>query len=521
MGLVGKKKSHSINEGKKCVAKTNINQKTLDERNNFLEQFKDLPVKELLIKCKDDPAIFARYMLGVDLYGWQWLVTRQIVAGEKKVILNTSRQIGKSFLVSVVSLWYQIFNLGKSSKFFNTKVGVISASENQAKKLLLDIKNLMRVGDMHCKEEYDIPHLFSSMIDTTQGAENTKTCITFLPWEKKFGVFLDGAKVGGFIKSMPPTESVRGETFDFLIVDEAAQIDDEIYNSTISKTGDKYDAVRFITSTPFGRKGFFYEYFDPEMKLKSNKWNRFWFTVDCLSLDDEEDYKRRLDDIEFQIEAGKNLTVRQEYYGDFVQSDQSFFNPQKCDEMIEDYTQLESFRGECDLGIDFGGLRKSRTVITITAISKDDERTVRRLYHHMYQVREDASLIDDISELKKRFNVQRIIVDYCPEGDFKIREMEELGWDVTYMQFATDKVRKFGDFRTMLNRGLIKSYPDSDLLGEMKALSVAKGRERTKIQPPPGYNDDVIDSFVIASYHQTQQDDDFEFFDLDEVEDNE
>lgn len=498
------------------IKPTKITKRDLKLRDEFLEQFKDLPRKELFIKCKEDPAIFAYYMLGITLYGWQFKVTREIVKGNKKVILDTSRQIGKSFLVAVLSLWYQMFNLGASSQFNNTKIGIISATDGQAKKLLLDVKNLMRIGDANCKEKYNIEHLFSMMIDNKQGSENTKTCITFQAWEEKLGIFLQGAKVGGFIKSLPPTDIVRGETFDFLIVDEASKVDDEMYNSAISKTGDKFNAIRFITSTPYGRSGFYYEYFDPEEKLQKNTWKRFWFTVDALEYDDQKDYLRRLKNIEFEMEAGKNLVVRQEYYGEFVQSEQSYFDPQKVDDMIEDIYPVESYTGFCDLGIDFGGLKKSRSVITISTFDESTGNIVR-LYHHMYEVREDASIVEDVKELRTRFNIQRIVVDHCPEGDYKIREMEDLGWDVTLFAFGSEKVKKYGDFRSMLNKGRIKSYKDSDLVGEMKALSMAKGRERTKIQPPPGYNDDIIDSFVISSYHMTQSDEDFKFYDLDDI----
>jgi len=501
----------------------NLNNGVYKERDDYLSSFDSLTGRLLWKECRRDPAVFAYKMLGIKLYGWQWLVTRELLLGKRRLVLNTSRQIGKSFLVSILSLWYVVFNQGHSSEFSNTKVGVISATEGQAKKLLLDIKNLMRVGDSYCKEHYsktndDIFHfgIFSYLIDDSRNAENTKTCITFKCGDDKFGLFLKDSKVGGFIKSLPPTDIVRGETFDFLIVDEASKVDDEIYNMAISKTGDKFDAVRFITSTPFGRAGFYYEIFDPEDKIKDNSWKRFWFTVDAIKDDDSDDYARRLKDIKERMQMGKNLEIRQEYYGEFVQSERSFFSPFKVDGMfLNRLCPVEKYSGLCDMGVDFGGLRKSKTVLTISCIKSDG--MIYRIWHHAYEVRQDDSLIEDIADIKRRFNIQRIIVDDCPEGDFKIREMDNRGWEVTRMSFARDKVRKYGDFRSMLNKDKIKSYNDSDLMSEMKALSTAKGRERTKIAAPPGYSDDMIDSFVMSTYHYTEDEDDFDFYDLDEV----
>lgn len=498
-----------------------ITPEILKERDDYLAKFDKLSGRALWDACEKDPAVFAWKMLGIKLYAWQWVVTRGIVSGNRRVIMNTSRQIGKSFLTSILSLWYAYFNKGHSSDYVNTKIGIISGTDDQAKKLILDIKNLMRVGDVYCREHYsrqpkDVfdAGIFTSLIDNSQGAENNRSSITFMPYHEKFGVFLKGSKVGSFIKSLPPTDIVRGNTFDLLIVDEASLIDDETYNSAISKTGDKFDALRIICSTPRGSNGFFFEYFDPYDKLPEHSWKRYWFSIECIQYDDAADYNRRVKDIKEQNQMGKNLVVRQEYYGEFVQSEQSFFNPDKVDAMIDDSCSVTSYRGECDCGIDFGGLRKSRTVITICYYS---EGIIHRIYHQFYAVRQDSAIIEDLKELKTRFNIQRFIIDYCPESDYKSREMEQLGWEITKMQFVKDRTRKYGDLRSMLNKGLVKSYNDPDLVGEMKAMVVTQGRDRSIIAPPIGYSDDFVDSFILATYHMTGEADTFNFYDLDEV----
>ena len=496
-----------------------VTKKWIKERDTLIDSFKNKKPIEIFRASEQDITIFAKYMLGVTLYAWQYKVAESIKKNHKYIIMNTSRQIGKSFLVAIIALWFQVFNKGHSSEYQNTKVGIVSATELQAKKLLLDVKNLMRIGDAHCKDVYEVNNMFTAMIDLTQGAENTKTCVTFKAWSKEFGMFLKDAKIGGFIKSLPSTDAIRGETLDLVIVDEAALIDDEIYMSAVSKTGDKFNATRFILSTPRGLSGFFYELFDPESKLSLNEWKSFWFTVDAIKYDDTEDWKRRQKDIQAQLEMGKNLIVRQEYYGEFVKNETSYFDPMKVDNLFDkEEVPVESYAGFCDMGIDFGGLKKSKTVITISTWDEQAKK-VKRLYKHVYNVQEDDSLIEDIEDLKTRFNIQRIVVDYCPESDFKVREMERKDWDVTRFEFGKEKVKKFGEFRGMLQKGKIVSFPDSDLAIEMKALATSKGRERTKIQPPYGYSDDLIDSFVISAYHFTTVDDGgFNFFDLDEIE---
>lgn len=502
-----------------------VSNKTLKERDAHIVGSSG---KSLWDACRDDVILFASKMLGMKLYGWQYLVAKKINEGNKRIIINTSRQIGKSTLAAIVALWYTVFNKASTSEYKNTKVGVISATEDQAKKLMLDIKNMMYIGDAFCRDHYSkdkddvFNHgIFSYLIDNTQGAENTRTAITFKRYEESKDVapeLLKDSRIGCFIKSLPPTDIVRGNTFDLLIVDEASIIDDDTYNMAISKTGDKYDAIRIMTSTPRGYKGFFYDYFDPEDKFDDNAWIRFWFTIDSVKHDAPEEYEKRLKDINNELARGKYLVVRQEYYGEFVQSESSFFKPKKVDEMIDpDSAKTEKFLGECDMGVDFGGLRNSRTVLTISAFNIGTGE-IRRLWHRAYAVKEDAALIQDIEEARSLFNIQRVVVDECPEGDYMIREMEEKGWTITRMVFARDKIMKYGEFRAQLNKGNIKSYADSELVGEMKALQQIDGKTRTQIRHAPGMSDDLTDSFLMSTYHFIGDDTDFDFVDWSEYE---
>ena len=493
----------------------------LRERDSFLDDA--VKGKSLFDVCRDDFVVFCDRMLGLRLYGWQYLVALRINAGDRRFVLNTSRQVGKSKLASALSLWYAVFNKAGTGDGGNTKVGVISGTDDQAKKLMLEIKNLIWLGDEHCRKYSKLKDdvfsfgVFSYLVDNGQGAENNRSAITFKRYEEVLKVapwLLQGAKIGCFIKSLPPTDIVRGNTFDLLIVDEAALIDDDIYTMAISKTGDKYNAVRIISSTPRGHVGFFYDLFDPENKYGDESWTRFWFTIDAIRHDCPDEYVLRMKDVEKELTRGKYLTVRQEYYGEFVQSETAFFKPEKVDGMIDvDAVMLEGFNGSCDLGVDFGGLRVSRTVLTVCAF---DEETgeVRRIHRKVYGVREDGNIMDDIIDLKKRFNVERVVVDDCPEGDYKIREMEQKGWSVTRMSFAKEKIKKYGEFRAKLNKGLIKSFVDAELVAEMKALQQLEGTQRTMIKHAPGMTDDLIDSFLMGAYHMVTDDDGFKFYDV-------
>ena len=91
------------------------------------------------------------------------------------------------------------------------------------------------------------------------------------------------------------------------------------------------------------------------------------------------------------------------------------------------------------------------------------------------------------------------------------------GWNVVGMKFGSEKVKKYGEFRSLVHKGKVKSYQDNVLMAEMKALMSKQGVERTKIQPPPGYSDDHVDSFLMSAYFYIVADEGFRTWDWDDL----
>ncbi len=160
---------------------------------------------------------------------------------------------------------------------------------------------------------------------------------------------------------------------------------------------------------------------------------------------------------------------------------------------------VDSYEKPCDLGVDFGGQTTSKTVLTVSAL--DDNGLIQRLWHKTYEVGQDNSIIEDIeAEVLPFFNIQRVIPDMCPQGDYIIRQMVDKGWSVEPMSFRKDKVKKYGAFRSMLRRGKIRSYNDIELQVEMLGMEFSQGSKQSVIQHAAGYSDDLIDSFVMSAY---------------------
>ena len=435
---------------------------------------------------RKDTFYYSVNTIGVTPLQWQMKLWDLLDAGHKRIAICTPRQVGKSLAIAIFALKAATLNIFPSGVDKRTRIGIISATEEQAKKLMGNIRDLMIMGDKHVElmTGGKTKNHFTNQINKSQSAANNKTAITFMN--------------GNQIICLPPTNRVRGYTFSFVFVDEAAFVEDQdIFFDSIEPTVAGTNGVICLTSTPNGQQGFFYDLFDPDERYDTHTYKRFWLNYKDL---DNKDMIERIETKKLDmLKSGKEKHFEQEYEAKFSVQVSAFFESKDVDTMyISSLDKLGKFEGACDLAVDFG-MVNSHTVITIARLSKD--KTIERIYNYRYSFGEDDKLLEDIAALKRRFNIQRIIPDNCAQGYHKIQEMEQKGWRVTPMSFKKDKVAKYTEFRSKLRQGKVKSYKDRALEIEMKALQEEEGVRSTKIHKPSGGTDDLIDCFVMASYH--------------------
>lgn len=496
----------------------------------------------LIEACSKNVVVFASHMLGVRLYAWQvkWLADIQTAiecrAEGKDFVPEhaalTSRQIGKSTAFAILSLWVTVFNKIPATIHNNTVVGITSASDVQAKKLLYEMKKLIRMGDRYMEKTYvnDSGPLFgkdffTNLLDVNE--PNNTTTITFVPHNPKLhgNILLSGSDSGSVIKSYAPTSVVLGETFSLVGIDEAGKserITDQFFYDYIYPTGNSTNAIRVYTSTPWESSGFFYRMVDPDQYYGDTPCNVSAFTIDAIKEENPDYYKTVMRTVTQMQKDGKTDEVARAYYVRFVKGEKSFFTPESVFDMfVPDMVMHDTYPYPCDMGIDFGGQVNSHTVITVSELSK--EGFARRLFHKKYPIGEDLHLESDVERLTKLFNIQRMIVDDCPAGHYFINKLRDK-YDLTAMNFRSEKVKKYTAFRTMLSRGKIFSYPDDELKTQMLALEYGHGHRQSVIRAPPGYKDDDIDSFLLSVYYFLEDNEKVEFYstgDYGPVEDKE
>ncbi|MGP8010997.1 MAG: terminase large subunit domain-containing protein [Halobacteriota archaeon] len=187
-----------------------------------------------------NPIRFAQ-RLGVDPDEWQ---KELLLSNASRIILNCSRQSGKSTIVAILALHHSLYRKKALTL-------VVSPSERQSKELFSKIVEFYR--DLRLEKEGQI--IESETENKHELALKNKSRIISLP-------------------SKPST--LRGYSSPSLIlIDEAAQCQDELYEALMPMLAVSKGRL-ILLSTPFGKSGFFYDVWSKE----GSDWESYKITAE-------------------------------------------------------------------------------------------------------------------------------------------------------------------------------------------------------------------------------------------------
>ncbi len=451
-------------------------------------------------KCASHPSYFAKQMLGIIPYGYQHMILNLFKDKENpkdqrrkndRVIICKSRQIGISVCLACLAIWYAWCNKSPSGVFKDTKVGIISRDDRAAVKLMGMIQKIV----------WNSPYDIGNLVKKDQKNSLSKKEIHFR---------------NGWVKCFPPTRAAAGETFDILILDEAAFVEDEILIEVLEPTVAAVNGKIILSSTPNGQSGYFFEIFDPDDLKDRHEYNRFWFHWSMC--ENKQMWRIINQKFKFAKDSGNIKSFDQEYNALFTVDEEAFFANQDVERGLDrELGIVYEDKNPCSVGIDYG-MTSCATVITVVALVKD---TIKVLFQFA-QVDLDENLLMDenwehsIPKLTKRYNIQHIVVDDCPMGGRTNRQLENEGYPLVRFNFRADSFagernRGYYLFRTALKHDKIK-YPElRKLMAEMKCLQEIKmeGGKYMKIKAPQHYRDDRPDSLMIACYPFLQEEGSF------------
>lgn len=388
------------------------------------------------------------------------LICRPDLRGKgKTVVVKSSRQRGKSFMISNVLLYYAI-NFTKSKNY------CVSPTLKQSKEIYKTITNAISESGL------------------IKSCNATDLVIKLI----------NGSSIN-FKSAEQGEENLRGYTCSgILCIDECAFIEDNIFN-VILPWVDFHKANILMTSTPFIKSGFFYRYYNYGLDLQHN-----CETVDWCDEIYKEEMKKVMPDerLEMYRQTLPSNTFKTEYLGEWISDDGTvFINFVKCLKQVLIHKEDKLY-----VGIDWSNQGENDD--TVISIFNDKGQQVLLIYFNNLSPLQQISKIDEI--LRPILN-QIVVIQTelnsigTPYTDLlkqrsQIYSNKIIGFDTT----NTSKNALVINMQTALEKEEISLLPDEKQKRQFGYFT-AKYNPRTRnvsYSAPDGLHDDCVIATLLA-----------------------
>lgn len=293
--------------------------------------------------------------------------------------------------------------------------------------------------------------------------------------------FTNGSRIRFF--SSQQNQNIRGITVkDLLIIDEAAFIEDDVWYEILSPTTAKHKPLVIMTSTPYFKSGFFYNYFisnNPNIKVFD--WVR--------------DYPQNLEDNKsFLLEQQKMLPplkFQTEYLGEWLEDDAT--------SLFKLTTAPFSSKPTKYVGIDFGaGVGKDYTVVV--GFDEDYHQTI--LYYD--NKLEPIQSVEWITNLLSNYTGE-VIAESNSIGSIYINLLKKKLKIKAITTTNENKREMIERLITMTHNNQIVLVDDLNLIKQFNNYQMQKtDTGKITYNAKSGYNDDIVMATALAIRKQTK-----------------
>lgn len=431
--------------------------------------FEDMSTGDLK-KVLESPSFFVEECIGVEPLPYQksFLDAKGPGSSERRLFV-AGRQVGKSRSASWFAIWYAVTH-------DNVNVLILAKAQRQSMELFNTLKKELRTSD--AKDEWGIPR-------------ETRTEIEF--------------ENGSRILCLPTGNTgsnIRGYSADLLMVDEAAFVPDEIFQEVLSPMLAVGDNTFVMTSTPLGRKGYFYErYRDYREAVEQDE--EPLYNVTHAKTEDNPYVGEGF--IEEQRETLTPIQFKQEILGKFVEAADAYFTTEEVlndNVAVSDPVTQEA--DKCYLGADVAHTGDDASVY----ISMDANGNVFHIDATHGKKLTDA--MGRITTLDNRHNYDKILIDQTGLGQGVVDQLEEtIGRKVEGFTFTNTKKADLYStlkdafqneeitFRFERNAG----NDTNKMVQQLTALEYSyTSTGRMRIEHPSGGHDDFCDALALANW---------------------
>jgi hypothetical protein len=395
---------------------------------------------------------FLKELVGVELQDYQLKICQGLL-GPRNLVVVTGRQVGKDFTIASFSLWESIVRP-------NSKIVIVSAAQRQSDLLNDRILSFVAQNDQ----------LYASVLKASRE-------------ELRF-------KNGSVIYFLPATGLIRGYTeVTRVFVNEARDVPELTYDS-ITPMLSRRNGHLSVFSTPLGRTGHLWE-----------MWNSPLFDKAQVSSMQNKYLDKNF--IESEKLRMSSASFRCEYDGEFISSQQNYFDPTSIQKCISDYdlsiTRQDGLRYA--IGIDWGR-KKDASVMTVVSCAQENVLRVQFIKSF-----EGVSFNDQIAyveHLSRAFKPVKIVAEETGLGIGPCDSLQRLGTPLERFRTTSEnKARLYDNLRSKLERReLVIPLEPIRLKRQLELLEYeALPSGAVRIGHPSGENDDFADSLALAVWH--------------------
>ena len=405
-----------------------------------------------LIEVSEKSSVFSSKILDLEPYDFQKVFLDD---NSKRICFKSGRQVGKTLCTAIKALHFAIFNP-------NVVVLCISYSERQAGILFGRVKQLL---DKVRKSEFKVPikRETARMVEIGNASE---------------------------IHTVPAGDDgsgARGYTADIVILDEASRMNELIFEA-VQPCLAATDGTLILLSTPFGKRGFFYES----------------FVDDAFSVYDVPSNANPPITEDFLLDMQKRMTktsFRQEYLGEFISEADRLFSDELIDSCTAEYEYLKTPDWESGavyrMGCDPARLGEDDTAYTIIDASKKPYRVV---WMDSESGRRTDYTANRIKALHTKWKFSTCIIDETALGGGVVDQI----MDVPHrgLNFTGIKGDLFQNLVLLMEQGNLIIPRNDKLILQLAGMSfeyLANGK--MKVSGDSRLHDDLPTALALACYN--------------------
>jgi|GEM_PF-3485398 len=410
--------------------------------------------QELLAFAQKDNTGLAKFLndlLSIELQDYQLEIAR-LLQGTRNLVAVTGRQVGKDFVIGCFALWESIVKP-------NSKIVVVSAAQRQSNLLNERILCFVAGNDQ----------LYASIL------KSSNEVISF--------------KNGSSVYFLPATGLIRGFTeVTRVFVNEARDVPDPVYDA-ITPMLSRRNGHLAVFSTPLGRVGHLWEMYNSPLYEK-------------IHVRSEQNAYLDKDFLKGEHDRMSNASYRCEYEGEFVSSQQNYFDPVSIQKALQDYAPtLRRESGKVyAIGIDWG---RKQDASVMTVLSRDQGGALKAEYIKSFEGVSFEDQLPEVRRLRDAFKPIAIVPEETGLGLGPCDALERSG--VRILRFKTtneSKIRAYDNLRAKFDQRMI-TIPVGEfrLQRELVLLEYeALPSGAVRISHPANEHDDFADSLALAAW---------------------